>query len=117
MPAFRERRPSRHGAPAKRAEAELEQHDPELDSYLAALAPEAETGKFGSAQVLQVRLPALRIEQLRQVAEERGTSAAALATDWIVERLENEDAPTGPLPVTAREAGRRAQMRLRRRPR
>jgi hypothetical protein len=116
MPAFRERRPSRHGAPAKRAEPELDQHDPELDSYLAALAPEEETGRFGSAQVLQVRLPALRIEQLRKVAEERGTSAAALVTDWVVERLESEDAPTGPLQITPREASRLRVGRRRPRP-
>ncbi|GAA2847344.1 hypothetical protein GCM10010472_00280 [Pseudonocardia halophobica] len=122
MAGFRERRPSRHGAPARRAAGpELEQHDPELDSYLAALAPDAEpgatetTGRFGTAQVFQLRLPALRIEQLRRVADERGTSPGALATEWVLERLEQEDAPTGPMPVTAAEAGRRAQLRLRRR--
>ncbi|MCE0767183.1 hypothetical protein LWC35_30400 [Pseudonocardia kujensis] len=122
MAGFRDRRPSRHGAPARRAPGpELEQHDPELDSYLAALARDAEpgatetTGRFGSAQVFQLRLPALRIEQLRRVAEERGTSPGALATEWVLERLEQEDAPTGPMPVTAAEAGRRAQLRLPRR--
>ncbi|GAA4695341.1 hypothetical protein GCM10023215_36390 [Pseudonocardia yuanmonensis] len=122
MAGFRERRPSRHGAPARRAaEPELGQHDPELDSYLAALSRDATpgatetTGRFGSAQVFQLRLPALRIEQLRRVAEERGTSPGALATEWVLERLEQEDAPTGPMPVTAAEAGRRAQLRLRRR--
>ncbi|MFC5949233.1 hypothetical protein ACFQH9_13220 [Pseudonocardia lutea] len=120
MAGFRERRPSRHGAPARRADG-LEQHDPELDSYLAALARDAApgatetTGRFGTAQVFQLRLPALRIEQLRRVAEERGISPGALATEWVLERLEQEDAPTGPMPVTAAEAGRRAQLRLRRR--
>ncbi|MFR9806388.1 hypothetical protein ACL02T_29485 [Pseudonocardia sp. RS010] len=122
MAGFRERRPSRHGAPPRRAAGpERDQHDPELDSYLAALAPDVEpgatetTGRFGSAQVFPLRLPALRIEQLRRVAEERGTSPGALAREWVLERLEQEDAPTGPMPVTAAEAGRRAQLRLRRR--
>lgn len=88
-------------------------HDPELDSYLAALAPGAEehatelTGRFGSAQVFQLRLPALRIEQLRRIAEERGVSPGALAVDWVVERLDREDTPTGPLAVVEEAEKRR----------
>jgi len=113
MPGFRERRPSRHGASSRKARPELEQHDPELDSYLAALAPQEDTGRFGSAEVFQIRLPALRVDQLRQVAEERGTSSSALVTDWVLERLAQEDAPTGPIPVTAREKDRRARLRRR----
>src|SRR5689334_11348565 len=56
---------------------ELPPHDPELDSYLAALAAEAgpgaaeTTGRFGSAQVFALRLPALRMEQLRRLAAAR----------------------------------------------
>lgn len=129
MSPFRERRPSRHGAfpgrdraaPPPEPPAELEPHDPELDSYLAALAPSAEpgaselTGRFGTAQVFQIRLPALRIEQLRHVAEERGTSPAALVVDWVTERLEQEDTPTGPLPLSAAEEQRRSPLRFRRR--
>ncbi|MCW0215888.1 MAG: hypothetical protein OJJ54_21255 [Pseudonocardia sp.] len=130
MSPFRERRQqSRHGAPAGRdrpasppeAPADLEPHDPELDSYLAALAPSAEpgaselTGRFGSAQVFQIRLPALRIEQLRHVAADRGTSPAALVVDWVIERLEQEDTPTGPLPINAAEEQRRSPIRFRRR--
>lgn len=77
--------------------------DAELDSYLAALAPEADpdatelTGRFGFAQVFQLRLPALRIEQLRRLATERGVSPGALAVDWVIDRLDREDTPTGPM--------------------
>jgi hypothetical protein len=80
-------------------------HDPELDSYLAALAPQraagaAEvTGRFGSAQVFVLRLPALRIEQLRRLAADRGVSPGSLAVDWVLERLDHEDTETGPLPI------------------
>jgi hypothetical protein len=49
--------------------------------------------------VFQLRLPALRIEQLRRIAEDRGVSPGALAVDWVIERLNREDTPTGPLPV------------------
>ena len=79
--------------------------DPELDSYLAALSgagdehPTELTGRFGHAQVFQLRLPALRIEQLRRIADERGVSPGALAVDWVIDRLDREDTPTGPLPV------------------
>lgn len=110
------RHPDRHGR-------EPEAHDPELDSYLAALAVDpgqhaAEvTGRFGSAQVFQLRLPALRIEQLRRIAEERGVSPGALAVDWVVERLDREDTPTGPMAVVAEAEQRRSGplSRLRRR--
>lgn len=118
MSPSRDRRPARHrgpevvrsSAPDRRspdnlaADAALAR-DGDLDSYLAALAPDAVpaatelTGRFGSAQVFQLRLPALRIEQLRRIAEERGVSPGALAVDWVIDRLDREDAPTGPLPV------------------
>jgi len=102
---------------------ELDAHDPELDSYLAALAPGTEehatelTGRFGSAQVFQLRLPALRIEQLRRIAEERGVSPGALAVDWVIDRLDREDTPTGPVEVVDQaEKRRRGPLsRLRRR--
>ena len=82
--------------------------DRELDSYLAALTGGDEhstelTGRFGSAQVFQLRLPALRIEQLRRIAADRGVSPGALAVDWVIERLDHEDTPTGPLPVVEDE--------------
>ena len=93
----------------------------ELDSYLAALSPSSEphatelTGRFGSAQVFQLRLPALRIEQLRRIAAERGVSPVSLAVDWVVERLDREDTPTGPLPVVEDEPKRRGLRRFGRR--
>ncbi|WP_214369021.1 hypothetical protein [Pseudonocardia sp. H11422] len=109
MPSFRDRRRSRHrtrdeSAAASARGAELPPHDPELDSYLAALSPESEqdatelTGRFGSAQVFQLRLPALRVEQLRRLAAERGVSPGAMAVEWVIDRLDREDTPTGPLP-------------------
>lgn len=104
--------------PSRRRQPDPDEHDPELDSYLAALAPPSDdTGGFGSAQVLQLRLPAPRLEQLRQIADERGVSPGALALDWVVDRLDGEDTPTGPLAVVAEaEKRRRGPLsRLRRR--
>ena len=104
----RDGRHARHRIPAQRpapADQELPPHDPELDSYLAALARESApgatelTGRFGSAQVFTLRLPALRIEQLRRLAASRGVSPGALAVDWVLERLDQEDTETGPLPI------------------
>ena len=101
-------RRSRHRGPEQRSAPtapELPPHDPELDSYLAALAPGNApgatelTGRFGSAQVFALRLPALRIEQLRRLAADRGVSPGALAVDWVLERLDQEDTETGPLPI------------------
>ncbi|MDN5931204.1 MAG: hypothetical protein L0I24_09090 [Pseudonocardia sp.] len=97
----------------RRVEPAPDPHDPELDSYLAALAPGGEehptelTGRFGSAQVFALRLPALRIEQLRRIAEERGVSPGALAVDWVIDRLDREDTPTGPISVVAEAEKRR----------
>ena len=70
--------------------------DKELDSYLAALAPESDvettgTGRrFGTAQVLQLRLQLMANEQLRELAEMRQTSPTALAQEWVMQRLEWE---------------------------
>lgn len=121
--AFDRRRP-RHRSTVPDACGDLAAHDPELDSYLAALAPGADvdatelTGRFGSAQVFQLRLPALRTEQLRRIAEERGVSPGALAVDWVIDRLDREDTPTGPIPVVDEAEGRRRGplRRLGRRP-
>jgi hypothetical protein len=99
---------SRHRAPApprRSSGPESPEPDRELDSYLAALSGAGDehstelTGRFGSAQVFQLRLPALRIEQLRRIAADRGVSPGALAVEWVVERLDREDTPTGPLPI------------------
>jgi hypothetical protein len=111
-----ERARTRHRAPApprRGPEPESPEPDRELDSYLAALSgagdehPTELTGRFGSAQVFQLRLPALRIEQLRRLASDRGVSPGALAVDWVIERLDREDTPTGPLPVVEDEQPRR----------
>ncbi|OLT20808.1 hypothetical protein BJF78_35020 [Pseudonocardia sp. CNS-139] len=117
LPKAQPARP-RHRAPeAARGGAEEEVvADPELDSYLAALSgggdhPTELTGRFGHAQVFQLRLPALRIEQLRRLAEERGVSPGALAVDWVIERLDREDTPTGPLPVVEEEPSRWRNLR------
>ncbi|GAY12876.1 hypothetical protein [Pseudonocardia sp. N23] len=98
-------------------------HDHELDSYLAALAPEVEeggtesTGRFGTAQVFQLRLPPSRVEQLSRLAAERGVSPGSLALDWVVERLDREDMPTGPLErVVDEPRGRRRAPFRRRKP-
>ncbi|WP_181780036.1 hypothetical protein [Pseudonocardia pini] len=93
------RRAAKHGAPRRAApEPELAQHDPELDSYLAALAPDpGATGSLG--QTIAVRLPGVHAEELRRIAGERGLSAAGLAATWLVERISAEEPPTGPLRI------------------
>jgi hypothetical protein len=118
---------SRHRAPAPRPEDDARMDaalagDGDLDSYLAALSagddehPTELTGRFGSAQVFQLRLPALRIEQLRRMAEERGVSPGALAVDWVIDRLDREAAgaaapATGPLPIEIDEPTRKRSLR------
>ncbi|HEX3792628.1 MAG TPA: hypothetical protein VHW44_32520 [Pseudonocardiaceae bacterium] len=65
----------------------------ELESYLAALSPESElesTGagrRFGNAQVYQLRLQLVADAQLRELAEQYGTSPQALAQEWVMQRL------------------------------
>ena len=49
--------------------------------------------------MFSLRLPALRMEQLRRLAASRGVSPGALAVDWVLERLDQEDTETGPLPI------------------
>ncbi len=84
----------RHRPPAREQEEALP--DEELASYLAALAPEtadAETTagtSFGNAQVYQLRLQLMANEQLKELAAERQTSPQALATEWVMQRLEWE---------------------------
>ncbi|WP_157163164.1 hypothetical protein [Actinoalloteichus spitiensis] len=90
--AFGRAKPSGRRRPAVK-QGEEARPDNELDSYLAALAPESEeettaTGlRFGKAQVLQLRLPPEASEQLRQLAEELDTAPAALVQEWIEQRL------------------------------
>jgi len=100
---FRERRPSRHRAVPDRPADSMP--DVELESYLAAISPDVDhppselTGRFGSAQVFQLRLPALRIEQLRRLAATQGVPPTSLVVDWVIERLDQEDPGFGsPVP-------------------
>ena len=93
----------------------------DLDSYLAALStadaehPTELTGRFGSAQVFQLRLPALRIEQLRRMAADRGVTPGALAVDWVIDRLDREESDagpaTGPMPIPIDEPARKRSLR------
>lgn len=73
-------------------EAEQEP-DRELESYLAAITPEGanettDTGRrFSNAQVYQLRMPLSANEQLRWLAQERGTSPLTLVQEWVLQRL------------------------------
>ncbi|HEY0814825.1 MAG TPA: hypothetical protein VGE11_16230 [Pseudonocardia sp.] len=112
---------SRHRAPNARPEDPAQMETAlggagDLDSYLAALAADTEhptetTGRFGTAQVFQLRLPALRTEQLRRIAQERGVSPGALVVDWVIECLDREGTPTGPLPIVVDEPTRKRSLR------
>ena len=70
--------------------------DEELESYLAALAPDGDaetTGsgrRFGGAEVYQLRLSLMANERLRELAAYRQTSPMALAQEWVMQRLEWE---------------------------
>ncbi|ASU81329.1 hypothetical protein CDG81_21160 [Actinopolyspora erythraea] len=81
----------------QRADAEEQQPaepDRELDSYLAALSPEADpettgTGRsFGGSEVHQLRLPLMANERLKELAAAQGTSPSALARDWVLQHLQ-----------------------------
>lgn len=73
--------------------------DHELESYLAALAPEENvetTGsgrRFGNSDVYQLRLPLIANERLKELAAKQGTSPAALARDWVLQHLSEEPDP------------------------
>jgi hypothetical protein len=77
----------------------------ELENYLAALAPETElesTGsgrRFGNAQVYQLRLQLMADQQLRELADQHGTSPQALAQEWVVQRLKWEASQRESLPA------------------
>ncbi len=91
---------------ANPAQTEDGEPDHELESYLAALAPETDpettdTGRrFGEAQVYQLRLNLIAADQLKQLAGERNTSPLTRALEWIRERLrwESERAENERLP-------------------
>ncbi len=88
--------PPRRGGRSAPPSAETGGDDPELSSYLAALAPERDvesTGsgrRFGEAQVYQLRLSLAAGQQLKELASELGTSPQALAQEWILDRLAGE---------------------------
>lgn len=73
--------------------------DHELESYLAALAPEESvetTGsgrRFGNSDVYQLRLPLMANERLKELAAKQGTSPAALARDWVLQHLSEDPEP------------------------
>lgn len=68
----------------------------ELESFIAALAPESECEttasgrRFGDAEVHQLRMPLGADEQIRRYAEERNTSPLALIQEWVMQRLQFE---------------------------
>jgi hypothetical protein len=111
---FRERRPSRHraaegltpdAAPGRAEPLALGATLPPLG--LEDVSPSEQTTRFDTLTPFQLRLPELRIEQLRTLAEARGVSPAALAQDWLLERLDLEDPPfvtVTPAPAPRREA-------------
>ncbi|CAM3449701.1 hypothetical protein KIPE111705_09275 [Kibdelosporangium persicum] len=80
-------------ASPRRAPADQLAPDTELESYLAAIAPEADVEttasgrRFGNAEVYQLRLSLIANEQLRELAAHRQTSPHALAQEWVMERL------------------------------
>ncbi|GAA3552523.1 hypothetical protein GCM10022222_40190 [Amycolatopsis ultiminotia] len=82
----------RHRTVARTPEDEIVE-DKELTSYLAALAPDADPestgtgGRFGEAQVYQLRLNLIASQQLKDLANERDLSPQALAQEWLLERL------------------------------
>ncbi|EHR63681.1 hypothetical protein [Saccharomonospora cyanea] len=103
LPSFgRSRSSNRAATPARRTDRpkpaadEPAADDPELSSYLAALAPESDlesTGsgrRFGEAQVYQLRFSLAAGQQLKELASQLGTSPQALAQEWVLERLASE---------------------------
>ena len=84
--------PGRHRDPGSKT-ADSDESDAELTEYLAALSPESDlettgTGRrFGDAQVYQLRINPIAAEQLKELAAQQLTSPAALAQEWILERL------------------------------
>lgn len=88
----------RHRTDFADQDTDPEAPDEEMDSYLAALAPDADadvetTGsgrRFGGSQVYQLRLSLMANEQLRELAARNDTSPLSLATEWVMQRLEWE---------------------------
>jgi hypothetical protein len=104
---FRERRPSQHRAAEGKSPDPVPDH--ELESFLTSISPgrrgdteesaSERTTRFGDAQVYQLRVPELRVEQLRALAQQYGMSPTALMLEWVLERLDQEDRlPVAPAP-------------------
>jgi hypothetical protein len=95
---FRDRRPSRHRAADNRQADAAPAHElalfpatsPDADTFDSGATAEL-TGKLRATQVFQLRLPALRIEQLRRLAESRGVAPTALVANWVLERLDEAE--------------------------
>jgi hypothetical protein len=93
LPSLGRSRSSKSPNGRHRPEADELMPDVELESYLAALAPEADVEttasgrRFGNAEVYQLRLSLIANEQLREIAAHRQTSPHALAQEWVMERL------------------------------
>ncbi|ACU98661.1 hypothetical protein [Saccharomonospora viridis] len=102
LPSFGRSRNNKAAGPTRRRDRSAPAvddsagEDPELSSYLAALAPESDaesTGsgrRFGEAQVYQLRLSHAAGQQLKELAAALGTSPQALAQEWVLERLASE---------------------------
>jgi hypothetical protein len=56
------------------------------------------------AQVYTVRIPVAQIARLRDIANRLGLAPSTLMRNWVIERLDVEDAPRAPLGFTF-EAG------------
>ncbi|MBB5905991.1 hypothetical protein [Actinoalloteichus hymeniacidonis] len=87
--AFGRSKNARHRPQAEETAAP---QDNELESYLAALAPESDlettaTGNRFNSQVFQLRLPMGAGEQLQSLAEELETSPRELMQEWMLQRL------------------------------
>jgi hypothetical protein len=99
---FRERRPSRHRAAENHQADAAPAHELALfPATFPAPSPGADasdsgataelTGKLRATQTFQLRLPALRIEQLRRLAESRGVAPTSLVAGWVLERLDEAE--------------------------
>jgi hypothetical protein len=51
-------------------------------------------------EVFHLRMPVWRVEQLCVLADSLGTLATTMVTDWVLERLDEQDPGDSPAPVT-----------------
>lgn len=71
-----------------------------LDADPNAPAPVRRRREQDTSQVYSVRIPVVRLEQLRRLAEDRGVPPTALLRQFVLERLDAESRPVelGALP-------------------